>query len=165
MRRRMTRARWMAVTLTLFAVGMVWITVLDRPPARPPLRPGSPAAPARLIAPATAREVLARGDVLALTDDQRARLAALAKAWEQDIAPVDAALKVATDEFTRFARDARQSGRARLEDIRSRTEDVQSLSALMRERRTRHADETMATLTAAQRAHLTELRQMTGGTR
>jgi hypothetical protein len=169
----MMRARiglpYVTVTLVMLAVGVVWITLIDRPAGPRPLRAASPRAgvAARPVpaAPVTAGEVLSRADVLGLTAGQRAQLASLAGTWERDITSLEDALNTATEEFSRFAREAQQAGRTRLHDVRSRTEDVQSLSALVRERRIRHAGEALALLTASQRARITDSRQTTEGTR
>lgn len=164
-----SRARYLTATVLMLAIAVVWTTVIDRPAAPAAARTGSARAPAspapRLVTPATAREVLGTAEALSLTGDQRARLASLADTWERDLAPVQGALEIATQEFARFAREAQQAGRTRLDGVRARTEDVQALSALVRERRARHADQALAVLTAAQRARLIDLRQTTGGTR
>jgi hypothetical protein len=138
MRARVT-IRSIVLTLAVVALGVAWIAVIDRPaaprPMGPPTSRASAMPAARLAAPARAREVLARADVLALSAAQRARLGALADAWDVEARPLQ------------------------------RAEDVQSLSALVRERRGRHAAEALALLTPSQRERLPEVHPMTGGTR
>ena len=163
------RARHLTTALAMIVIGVVWITIVDRPPGPRPVGAGSPAAgPAArppVVTPVTARDVLAKADVLQLTADQRTRLASAATAWDRERASLQAALDAATEEFTRFARSAQQAGRTRLDDVRSRTEDVQSLSALLRERRVRHAADALGVLSASQRSQVPDVRQTTGGRR
>lgn len=159
------RARYLATTAAMALIAVVWFTVVDRPAAPRPVRVAGAATPARLVTPLTAREVLAKADVLGLTADQRTRLASAAAAWDAEIASLEGAINAATEEFDRFARETQQGLRARLDDVRGRTEGIQSLSALLRQRRARHADDALGALSAAQRARISDLRQMTGETR
>ena len=158
------RARYLAATAAMALIGVVWFTVVDRPAAPRPVRVAGAAAPARLVTPVTAREMLANADVLQLTADQRTRLASAVAAWDAEMASLEGVINAATDEFDRFAREAQQAGRARLDDVRGRTEDIQSLSALLRQRRARHADDALGALSAAQRVKISDLRQVAGGT-
>jgi hypothetical protein len=162
------RFRSVTFTLALLAIGVAWITVVDRPAAPRVARPVPAAAPAptpRYARPATANDVLARADLLALSAEQRGRLTALGASLDAEMAPMQRALAAASEDFTRFAREAQHAGRVRLDDVRVRTEDIQALSALVRERRARHAAETLSALTPAQREQFAQARDMTGGLR
>ena len=155
--------------LAMVVIGVAWFTVLDRPAGPRPVRAGTPgtgsAARPPVATPPTASDVLAKADVIGLTADQRTRLAAAAAAWDREVTSLQDALDAATQGFARFARDAQQAGRTRLDDVRARTEDVQSLSTLLRERRARHAEDALGVLSAPQRAQMSPVRQATGGTR
>lgn len=163
------RGRYVMTVLAMVVVGVAWFTVLDRPAGPRPVRAGTPgagrAARPPVATPLTARDVLAKADVIQLTADQRTRLAGAAAAWDREVTSLEDALDAATREFARFAREAQQAGRTRLDDVRARTEDVQSLSALLRERRARHAEDALGVLSAPQRARMSAVRQTTGGTR
>jgi hypothetical protein len=162
---RGARVRYLTTTAAMVLLGVVWFTAIDRPAAPRPVRMAGAAAPARLSTPVTAREVLAEADVLQLMGDQRTRLASAAAAWDAELASLEGAISAATDEFARFASEAQKRGRARLDDVRGRTEDIQSLSALLRQRRARHADDALGALSAAQRVQISDRRRSRGGTR
>jgi hypothetical protein len=90
------------------------------------------------LAPPTARDLLARADVLGLTVEQRARLAALDRAWVEESAALERALAAARAAFAGFAGDAGGRGRSG-EEIQRRSIEYRELSAALREARERHA--------------------------
>jgi hypothetical protein len=165
MRRAGAAARALTTTLVLAVIGIVWVAAIDPPAAPRARRVGSPVTVARPAAPVSAHAMLRSADTLGLTATQRARLASLAAGWDRDVAPLQGELAEATEEFSRFAREAQRAGRATLADVRARTEHVQTLSAQVRERRARHAGEALALLTDSQRARVTAGQDTTGGPR
>jgi hypothetical protein len=162
------RTRYLSTTVAMVIAAIVWTTVIDRPAPPRPQRPASAAAeerPPRPISPPVARDLLARADALGLTVPQRARLAALSVSWERESHVLEADAHVAADAFARFLAEAQQGGRAGIEEIRRRSTDYQELSAALRERRARHSQEALGTLTTQQRARLAERNEIAGRTR
>jgi len=136
-----------AATVVVFPRGLA--------PARPPaprlaLAAPSPA-PARMP---TAGEILARGAAVGLTAGQRARLEALDRAWRADAGPLEAALRAAGEEFSRFMAGAQGAGRASLAEVRERAAEVSALGQSLRERRQAHATRAVAVLDERQRQRL-----------
>ena len=167
MKARGARARDTVAAAAMAAVAFVGFVVVDAPPR--PVRAarsiGATAVPARMVPPATARSVLLRADALELDAGQRARLSALASAWDGDVAPHVTALTQASEDFGQFADRVQRAGRARLDDLSHRMQDVQALSASLRERRRGHEADALAVLTDLQRARMTAAPHREGGSR
>jgi hypothetical protein len=71
----------------------------------------------------------------------------------------------AAAEFGRFMDEARSRERTGLDDVRRRSEDVQALSAELRERRLQHSEEALGVLDERQREAVTQATTTIGGTR
>ena len=161
-------ARYAATTVTLVLVGVAYVlgqAWLDRPA---PPRPSRPTAerPAPPVPLPTAPDLLERGDALGLTAEQRARLAALDRAWGEEAGGLDRAVAAARAEFERFTREASPRG-ASVAEIQRQSAEYRELSAALREARRRHADAAQAVLTEAQRRSLARgpFTNVRGGTR
>jgi hypothetical protein len=127
-----------------YVLGPAW---LDRP------APGLPAV-GRLappVPPPTARDVLEHADALALTAEQRARLAALDRAWSDEAPGLNRAVATARAEFERFSREAGPRG-VSVGEIQRQSAAYRELSAALRAARERHAEAVRAILTETQRA-------------
>jgi len=161
-------ARYAATTVALVLVGVAYVlgqAWLDRPA---PPRPSRTTAerPAPPVPLPTAPDLLERGDALGLTAEQRARLAALDRAWGEEAAALDRAVAAARAEFERFTREASLRG-ASVAEIQRQSAEYRELSAALREARRRHADAALAVLTEAQRRSLARgpFTNAQGGTR
>ena len=152
------RLRYLSTTLALVAVGLGYALIQAKPwRAAPRLEPrpaaaGHPAPPPP--APPTAREVLDRSERLDLTREQKARLEALDRQWKQETAGVEAALRGAEEEFSRFMKEAQGGKGTSLQEIQRRSADVRDLSATLRERRLLHGEAVARVLTEPQRRTL-----------
>jgi len=149
------RTRYLATTLALLAIGLgfglsQW-RVRPAPP-RPPVRAAS--LPPRPPLPPTAQGVLERAEELRLTREQVRRLSALEQEWNAETARLEAAMRVASAEFERFAAAAKAGGGASLPEIQRRSADLQSLGAELRERRNAHSRQALELLTDAQQSKL-----------
>jgi hypothetical protein len=146
------RTRYAAATLGLLAVGAAAVlgqAWLERPaPPRPPR--GAAGRPAPPVQPLAARDLLERADALGLTGAQRARLAALDRAWGAEAADLDRAVAAAGAEFERGAREAGPRG-VSIAEIERQSAEYRARSAVLREARRRHADAARAILSEAQR--------------
>lgn len=160
------RARYLTTTIAVIAVAAIYVATVERPGPRPAPRPAtSQETPRpRLAPPPGALEILATGAVT-LSTAQRVRLEALAAAFARDVEPLEARVAAAAEEFSRFMREAQDRERTGLEDVRRRSEDVQALSAELRERRRRHGNEALDVLDERQRAVITQSTATAGGTR
>jgi hypothetical protein len=149
------RLRHVVTTLVLVAAGAGVIAVhggADRPRlAVPPVatepRPLPPL-------PATAGEILARADAIGLTAGQRARLETLDRTWRAEAEPLEAAVRAATEEFSRFMAEAQTARRASLADVQQRAADVSRLGHALRERRRAHVTLAAAVLDESQPVRL-----------
>jgi len=152
------RVRYLSTTLALLAVGLGYALVQGKrvhpgPALQPrPAAAGRPAVPP--AAPLTAREVLDRSEALALTQAQRARLEGLDRRWQQETAGLEAAVRAAEQEFSRFMQEAQAGKGTSLQEIERRSADVRDLSAALRERRLLHTGAVAQVLTEAQRRTL-----------
>ena len=155
------RVRYLVTTLALVAIGLGYVLVQQGPrhPAlRTPARAEASAHPASLpAAPPTAREILDRASDLALTPEQRARLAGLDRRWRDEILGLEAAVRVAEQEFGKFVRETQQGGKTSLQEIQRRSEDYRSLSRELRERSRLHGEAAAHILTDSQQRTLTLL--------
>ena len=145
-------ARYAATTVALVLVGAAYVlgqAWLNRPALPRPSRPtaGQPAPP---VPPPTARDLLGRADALALTAEQRARLASLDRAWGEQAAALDRAVAAAHAEFERFTRAASPRGTS-VAEIQRRSAEYRELSAALRAARQRHAEAAQAVLSEVQR--------------
>jgi hypothetical protein len=162
--------RYLSTTMALVAIGLGYALFQAKPwrPAprlearsvalRPPVPPP---------APPTAREILERGAALSLTADQKTRLAALDRRWSEEVAPLEAAVQEAEEEFSRFMKESQAGGRASLQEIQDHSADVRELGAALRGRRLLHAEAAVQILTEQQRKIFTPSRspEITGGSR
>ena len=152
------RVRYLATTLALVAIGLGYVLVQQGPghlALRLPARAEAMARPAsRPVAPPTAREILDRASDLALTPEQRARLAGLDRRWRDEILGLEAAVRVAEQEFGKFVGEAQQGGKTTVQEIQRRSEDYRSLSGELRERRRLHAEVAAHILTESQQRTL-----------
>lgn len=145
--------RYLVTTLTLLALAALYVTIGawgDRPAPR---LPRTAALVTRLPGTPAAREILARGTELVLTDEQRAQLEALDRAWRAEGAALRASTDEAGEEFSAFAR--RQGARgASLAEVERHSARYRELSAELRANRVRHAVAAMAILNDTQRGRL-----------
>lgn len=153
-----SRLRYLSTTVALVAVGLGYALIQGRPemPApRPAAQPGAvvrPVPPA--AAPPTAREILDRRAALSLTADQAARLEALDVEWRKEAAELEPAVEAASQEFSRFMKDAQSSGGASVQEIQRRSVEFRELSAALRDRRRLHGEAAAHVLTESQRQRL-----------
>lgn len=152
------RVRYLVTTLALVAIGLGYVLV-QQWPRHPALRlPARAEASARPASPPaalpTAREILDRASELALTPEQRARLAGLDRRWRDEILGLEAAVRVAEQEFREFVRETQQAGKTSLQEIQRRSEDYRNLSAELRERSRLHAEAAARILTDSQQRTL-----------
>lgn len=152
------RVRYLITTLVLVAIGLAYALFQQWPrreALRLPARAEASARPASLPAAApTAREILDRVSELALTPEQQARLAGLDRRWRDEILGLEAAVRVAEQEFGKFLRETQQGRKASLQEIQGRSEEYRSLSAELRERRRLHAEAAANMLTESQQRKL-----------
>jgi hypothetical protein len=87
---------------------------------------------------------------LALTAQQRARLASLDRAWGEQATALDQAVAAARAEFQRFTREASPRGTS-VAEIQRRSAQYRELSAALRAARQRHAEAAQAVLSEVQR--------------
>ena len=155
------RVRYLVTTLALVAIGLTYVLFQQGPkhPAlRTPARAEASVRPASLpAAPPTAREILDRASDLALTPGQRARLAGLDRRWRDETLGLEAAVRVAEQEFGKFVRETQQGGKTSLQEIQRRSEDYRSLSRELRERSRLHGEAAAHILTDSQQRTLTLL--------
>lgn len=155
------RTRYLSTSLALVAVGLGYALIQgrpDRPPLRLPARPAAPDRPAPTSpSPPTAREILERARALSLTAAQIARLEALDRQWQQESSGLEAALRQAEQDFSRFMTDAQAARRTSLEEIERRSAEFRELSAALRERRRLHAEAAAQLLSEPQRLTLASL--------
>lgn len=100
--------------------------------------------------PSSARELLEWGRDLGLQPEQRAQLEALDVRWRRE-SDLDAELQAAAREPSDFMKEARDRRGASLAELQRRSAGYRELSAALRERRLRHADEALALLTESHR--------------
>ncbi len=152
------RLRYVSTSLALVAVGLGYALIQGKPWRSAPrleARPMVARSPApRPPAPPTAREILGQRTDLSLTADQKARLEALDLRWKGEAAGLEAAIKEAEQEFSRFMKETQAGGKTSVQEIQRRSADLQSLSAALRERRQIHSEEAARILTAIQRQQL-----------
>ncbi len=152
------RLRYLSTTLALLAVGLGYALIQGRPWRPTPRLEARPATVSRPAgpspAPHTAREILARGDALSLTAEQKARLEVLDRAWKKETAGLEAALREVSEEFSRFMKEAQAGSGASLQEIQRRSAEVGDLSAALRERRRLHSEDAARVLTGSQRQKL-----------
>ncbi len=152
------RLRYLSTTMALVAVGLGFALIQGKPWRSAPrleARPMVARSPApRPPAPPTAREILGHGTDLSLTADQKARLEALDLRWKGEAAGLEAAIKEAEQEFSRFMKETQAGGKTSVQEIQRRSADLQSLSAALRERRQIHSEKAARILTAIQRQQL-----------
>jgi hypothetical protein len=155
------RIRYLGTTLALLAIGLGYAFFQQWPRHQTPRLPARAEASARPAsfpaAPPTAREILDRASDLALTPEQRARLAGLDTRWRDEILGLEAAVRVAEQEFGKFVRETQQGGKTSLQEIQRRSEDYRNLSAELRERSRLHAKAAAHILTDSQQRTLTLL--------
>ncbi len=150
--------RYLSTTVALLAVGLGYALLQgrpERPAPRPAARPeavGRPAPPP--AAPPTARDILDRRAALSLTADQAARLEALDVEWRKEAAELEAALAAASQELSRFMKDAQSAGGTSVQEIQRRSVEFRELSAALRERRRLHSEAAAHVLTEPQRRQL-----------
>ena len=152
------RLRYLCTTLVLVALGLGYALIQGRPARPGPLLPPGTAAAARPAqpppAPPTARQILDRKVTLSLTAEQAGTLTALDRTWQEESAPLEAALREAEGEFSRFLKETQANGRTSLQEIQRRSADVRELSAALRDRRLRHAEASTNVLNEIQRRKL-----------
>jgi len=149
------RMRYLAATLALAAIALGYFLV-QRQAVRPGPQLGPRPAAARPVAPplATARMLLDRGDDLALTQGQKARLEALDRQWKAESAGLDAAVRQEQEAFARFMQEAETRGKTNMQEIQGRSAGLRDLSATLRARRQHHAEAAVDVLTEKQRQML-----------
>jgi len=150
------RVRYLTATLALAVIALGYFLVQEqavRPGPRLGPRPAAalPAAPQPLP---TARMFLDRGDDLALTQGQKARLEALDRQWEAESAGLDAAVRQEQEAFARFMQEAETRGKTNMQEIQGRSAGLRDLSATLRARRQHHAEAAVDVLTEKQRQML-----------
>jgi hypothetical protein len=142
-----------ALALVVVAAGFsVYLGRMDRAgPARP--TPALPAArpPAVSPGPLTAREILGQRVVLDLRGDQIVRLEALDETWRREAGELEALVRQAELEFSRFASESQRSRGASLPEIQRRSVAFSGLSAEVRQRRQQHAEAAIGVLDESQR--------------
>ncbi len=152
------RLRYVSTTLALVAIGLGYALIQGKPwrsAPRPEARPLAARSPVpRPPAPPTAREILGHEGDLSLTADQKARLEALDLRWKGEAAGLEAAIKQAEQEFSRFMQETQAGGKTSVQEIQRRSADLQSLSVALRERRQLHVEEATRLLTPIQRQKL-----------
>lgn len=160
------RARYLVTTLLMAALAIISVVVVERPAPPVAARVARSATTPRppLTSPPTAQGLLARQD-LALTPSQRARLEALAAAWNRESAALNTAAATAQQDVERFMRDAHDKGPTSLDEIRRRSEEYQSRSTELRLARQRHAADALAVLDEGQRMHVRGSTPTGGGIR
>jgi hypothetical protein len=136
----------LALVGAAYVLGQAW---LDRPVLPGPNR-ATARRPAPLVPPPTARDLLGRADTLALTAEQRARLALLDRAWGEQATALDRAVAAARAEFQRFTGEASPRGTS-VAAIHRRSAEYRELSAALRAARERHAEAAQAVLSEGQR--------------
>jgi hypothetical protein len=160
------RTRYLATTILMAAVVILYVTTAERPAppvaARAATSVSAPRPP--LAVPSGAKQILARQD-LALTPAQRARLEALAADWSRESAPLETAAATAEQDLERFMREAQDARRTSIDEIRRRSEDFQSRSIELRLGRQRHASEALSVLDERQRIQMAGRTATVGGTR
>jgi hypothetical protein len=147
------RRRYLVTTLALLAIVALYVAIEasgDRPAPRLARTAAPVTRPARTP---VAREILARGAELALTDDQGAQLEALDRAWRAEGAALRASTDEAGEEFLAFARGQAARG-ASLAEVERQSARYRELSAEVRANRGRHAAAAMAILNDTQRGRL-----------
>ncbi len=152
------RRPYLAGTLAIVAVALGYFLIQGRPTGPRLSRPASAGRPAPQPSPVpTARDILDQGDSLSVTPDQKTHLEELDRRWRQESAPLEASLREAERDFSRFMADAQKAGRATLQEIQGRSADVRELSAALRELRRLHSEAAANVLTEAQRQRLAAL--------
>jgi hypothetical protein len=147
------RARYLATTLVLIAIGAGYVLMPEWPGRRAPrlAAPADASAHRQMLpAPLTAREILDRAD-LTLTAEQRGRLESLDRRWREETAGVGHELKEAEEEFSRFLADAQAKGGVSVLEIQRRSEEVRRLGAVLRQERKQHSKAAVQILAKIQR--------------
>ncbi len=151
------RIHYIGTTVLLAALAAGYLVTQQewrRPAPTIPSRVERSAAARPAPPPPMARDLLARGDELRLTADQRARLETLDRAWKQDSGGLESAVADASRRFSAWMAEAQAKGRVSMDEIQRQSEDLRSLSASLRERRRLHGEAVTQLLTTAQRATL-----------
>ncbi len=165
------RIRYLVTTLLLVAIGLGYALVRERmshPSLRLPARAEAVSRPRPPLPPSpTAGEVLERAADLSLTAEQRRRLLGLDAEWQQESTPLEARLRGAEAEFSRFMGEAQQNGKVSLQEIQRHSEDVRRLGAAWREAQERQAEAVKHVLTESQQKQLASVtsQQPSGGMR
>ena len=151
------RLRYLTTSLVLLAVGFGYALTQGRAERPAPPRPAGVAAAPRVPPPLpSARDLLDRRASLALSPDQARRLEALAREWSSESARLDASLRAATAEFSRFMTEAQAGRGASLQEIQRRSADAGELGAWVREQRRLHGEAAAGLLADWQRAKLVQ---------
>jgi len=150
--------RYLSTTVALLAVGLGYALLQGRPersPPRPAPRSEAVARPAPPpAAPPTARGILDRRAALSLTADQAARLEALDVQSRNEAAELEPALAAASQELSRFMKEAQSAGGTSVQEIQRRSAEFRELGAALRERRRLHSEAAAHVLTESQRQRL-----------
>jgi len=153
------RLRYLGGTLAIVAVALGYTLLQGRPTPPPPVRPVSTGRPVPPPSPApAARDILAGDASLSLTAEQKTRLEHLDRRWREDSAPLEASLREADRDFSRFMAAAQEAGRTTLQEVQGRSADVRELGAALREMRRLQSEAAANVLTEAQRQRLAALR-------
>jgi hypothetical protein len=147
-----TRLPYVVATLALTALAALFITgqgLARRPGPSLERAAGTVSRPAPALP--SARQIIERGRDLGLRPDQIARLEALDARWRREAHAVDAPLEAAARQLAAFMKEAQDRRGASLAELQRRSADYRELSAELRERRLRHAAETLAVLSPSQR--------------
>ena len=159
-----TRIRILAAMLPLTVAALGYVLVEGVPGRPSPPRPAEQA-PIRPPQPLlTARMILDRGADLSLTAEQRRRLDALDRGWQQTSRGPQAAADAAARDLSQFLQQ-QGKGRASLQEIQRQSEEYRERSQELRELWRHHADAVAQALTDTQRQQLEHLTSAGGGTR
>ncbi len=151
------RMRYLTTTLVLVSIGLGYALMQEYPRRsrlRLPSYPEAASRPRPLTPPLIAREILERSADLSLTASQRDRLVEMDAKWQQEWPPLEARLKGAEVEFSRFMDEAQKRGRVSLQEIQRRSEELRRLGAAWREVQERQAETARQVLTESQRKQL-----------
>lgn len=161
------RGRYLTTSLALVALAFSYALMQSRGGERPAgPRPAAVAAAPRIPSPLTlpsASEILDRGARLSLSAAQTRSLEGLARDWSNESARLEAQLRDATAEFSRFMSEAQAGRGASLQEIQRRSAEAGELGALLRERRRLHGETATGLLVAWQRAKLAEATMVPAG--
>ena len=98
-----------------------------------------------------------------MTPAQTARLEALDRRWQAEVAALEAAVRQEEAGFAEFMQEAQGAAKTSVQEIQRRSADLRTMSETLRERRQMHADAVLDVLTESQRQMLTGMAASTRG--